>query len=92
MSLVFTNLQTLRLSLESKHKSCLIKMEIAKIQLRRHRRTSSGAAEQTEEVVYIIKNASACRVETPARQDIAIRRGKQNYFSFFFFFTKSGME
>lgn len=70
--------------LRSEHKSCLIKMEIATIQHSGHWRASSGTAKQTDETVYIIKNASACRVETPARHDIAIPRGKQNRFPFFF--------
>lgn len=61
--------------------------KIATIQHSRHWRTSSGAAKQTEETVYIIRNACACRVETPACHDIAIPGGKLNHF--FFFFSKA---
>lgn len=49
---------------ESEHRSCLIKIDITTIRHSRHWRTSSVTAKQTEETVYIIKNASACRVET----------------------------
>lgn len=63
MFLRFTNLQTV-FKPESEHKSCLIKIESTTIRHSRHWRTSSVTAKQTEETVYIIKNASACRVET----------------------------